>query len=60
MGFLLLRSEPDGSLVGIDRIAWLSIAVLLAMPWLLRGVERRIDARDGVRRGATAPQRGGA
>jgi predicted MFS family arabinose efflux permease len=59
-GPLLLRSEPDGSLVGIDRIAWLSIAVLLAIPWLLRGVERRIDARDGVRRGATAPQRGDA
>ncbi|MBN8613832.1 MAG: MFS transporter [Deltaproteobacteria bacterium] len=49
-GPVLLSSRPDGSLVGIDRVAWLSIATLLAVPWLIRVVEGLIDRRDGVRR----------
>ena len=59
-GPLLLTSEPDGSLVGVERIAWLSILVLLTIPWLLRLVEQRVDARDGVVRGRPAPARASA
>ncbi len=49
-GPVLLTSEPDGSLVGIDRVAWLSLVTLLCVPWLMRVVERLIDRRDGVQR----------
>jgi predicted MFS family arabinose efflux permease len=59
-GPLLLTSEPDGSLVGVERIAILSIVVLLTIPWLLRLVEQRVDARDGVTRGLAAPVRASA
>lgn len=51
-GPVLLSSEADGSLVGLERVAWLSMATLLVVPWLIRVVERLVDRRDGVRRGA--------
>lgn len=54
MGPVLLSSEEDGSLVGIDRVAWLSIATLLVVPWLMRLVERLVDQRDGVKRESLA------
>jgi hypothetical protein len=46
--------------VGVERIAILSIVVLLTIPWLLRLVEQRVDARDGVTRGLAAPVRASA
>lgn len=53
MGPVLLSSEPDGSLEGVDRAAWLSLLTLLVIPGLIRVVERRIDQRDGVVRART-------
>jgi MFS family permease len=49
-GPVLLSSRPDGSLVGIDRVAWLSLSTLLVVPWLIRVVEGLIDRRDDVHR----------
>jgi predicted MFS family arabinose efflux permease len=59
-GPVLLTSNPDGSLVGIERIAWLSIGVLLTIPWLVRLVEQLIDARDGVMRARPTAARASA
>lgn len=53
-GPLVLASEADGRLVGIDLVAWVSIGTLLVVQGVMRLVERMVDARDGVSRGRVA------
>ncbi len=55
VGPMVLRSEADGSLVGVELMAWLSVIVLLLVPLLMRLVEGMVDRRDGVTRGGAAP-----
>jgi predicted MFS family arabinose efflux permease len=45
-GPLVLASEADGALVGVDHLAWISIATLLSVPALMRVVERLVDLRE--------------
>jgi predicted MFS family arabinose efflux permease len=55
-GPLVLASEPDGRLVGIDQVAWVSIGTLLVVQGVMRVVERMVDARDGVSRDRVAAE----
>jgi len=40
----LLREEPDGRLVGMDRVGLMALALTLLVPLMLRAVERRVVA----------------
>jgi predicted MFS family arabinose efflux permease len=51
---VLLVTEPDGKLGGIEEIAVLSILMTLMIPFMMRTVERRIRNRDAE----GAPQMG--
>jgi len=54
VGPMVLRSEADGSLVGVEIVAWVSLVTLLLVPFVMRIVEDRVDRRDGVTRGGAA------
>lgn len=43
----LLREEPDGRLVGMPRVAALSMTLTAALPLLMWAVERRVAAQPG-------------
>jgi hypothetical protein len=44
----MLREQPDGRLVGMPKVAALSMALTLALPPLLWVVERRVAAPSGA------------
>jgi len=60
----LLHERADHSLEGMANVAGLAIALALALPWLLRGIERQLLLRDAPRATdmalhAAAPQKAG-
>ncbi|WP_163998142.1 MFS transporter [Pyxidicoccus caerfyrddinensis] len=56
----MLTDLPDGTLGGMSQVAGLSIVMTLAVPPILRVVERRVRSREQARALAVAPSRGGA
>lgn len=45
IGAELLTERPDGSLVGMETLAWFGVVTSIALPFLLYWLERRIAAR---------------
>ncbi len=46
LGSLMLYARPDGALVGMERIAWLSLVVASMVPVLVMFLERGLRARN--------------
>lgn len=44
----LLAESADGKLVGMERVAWISIGLTALLPVLLRAVEQRVRAREAA------------
>jgi predicted MFS family arabinose efflux permease len=42
------RTRVLPALVGIERIAWISIAAMIVLPWIILRIERAVDARDAA------------
>jgi predicted MFS family arabinose efflux permease len=40
------RERVLPALVGIDRVAWVSIASMAVLPWIMLAIERQVNARD--------------
>ena len=60
LGAQLLTDLPDGTLGGVGRVAWVSIALTLGVAPLLFAVERRVRAREAqARSGREAQQAAG-
>lgn len=57
-GPTLLSSEPDGTLLGVERLTAASVLALLVVPFFMRTVEVQVDLRDGVVRGSLSTARG--
>jgi predicted MFS family arabinose efflux permease len=43
----ILATRPDGSLLHLETVAWMSIALGLTLPFLFHAVERRVSFRAG-------------
>ncbi|MDQ3031407.1 MAG: MFS transporter [Myxococcota bacterium] len=42
----LLMEAPSGALLHMDRVAWTSISLMIALPFIVRAVERRVRSQD--------------
>jgi predicted MFS family arabinose efflux permease len=56
LGAQLLTEHPDGSLAGIDHVAWLAIAMTFVYSALNYAIERRVPARNAGSGHQPAPE----